>query len=212
MEVSLFGSMVAVLFKGIVIGLSIAAPVGPIGVLCIRRTITQGRLSGLLSGLGAATADAFYGALAGFGLALVTDVLIGLQTWLRLLGGLFLCFLGVRNLLARSDEQRAAASDHGLAGAYLSTLVLTLSNPVTILSFIAIYAGVGAVDHAGDYLAAGTLVLGVFIGSVTWWLFLSGGVSLVRGRFGPAQMRWVNRLSGIILVGFGIYALLGLIL
>ncbi len=206
----------AVWWKGLVIGFSIAAPVGPIGVLCIRRTLTDGRLAGLLSGLGAATADAVYGSIAAFGLSVITNLLVGQQDWLRLIGGLFLCYLGGSTLLARPrasepGEETLAGRGTGLAGAYLSTFVLTLTNPITILSFVAIFAGIGGMEAGGGLSTAGLMVLGVFVGSALWWLLLSGGVSLFRARFTPAAMHWVNRVSGVIILAFGLVALWGLL-
>jgi len=195
------------LLRGLVIGFSIAAPVGPIGVLCIRRTLAKGRLHGLASGLGAATADASFGAVAGFGLTAVSGLLVEQQGWLRLIGGVFLCALGARTFLARPASEAAPAGRSGLLGAYLSALALTLTNPLTILSFAAIFAGLGIAEAGADYGAALILVAGVFAGSAAWWLLLSGGVSLLRERFTPRRMRWVNRLSGAVLVAFGLAAL-----
>jgi threonine/homoserine/homoserine lactone efflux protein len=199
------------LFRGLIIGFSIAAPVGPIGVLCIRRTLAEGRASGLVSGLGAATADAIYGCIAGFGLTFISSVLIRQQGWLRLIGGGFLCYLGLKTLLAKPAEQAASAGGNGLVGAYASTFFLTLTNPMTILSFAAVFAGLGVASAGGDYVSAGVLVLGVFIGSAVWWLILSGGVSLFRASFNPHRLRWVNRVSGVIITGFGLLALLSMI-
>lgn len=198
------------MLRGLVIGFSIAAPVGPIGVLCIRRTLAEGQASGLVSGLGAATADALYGCVAGFGLTFISKILFGQQIWLRLIGGAFLCYLGLKTFLARPAEQVASAQRDGLAGAYGSTFFLTLTNPMTILSFAAIFAGLGVASASGNYLSAGVLVLGVFIGSALWWLILSGGVGLFRAKFSPHGLRWVNRISGVIIIGFGLLALLGL--
>jgi threonine/homoserine/homoserine lactone efflux protein len=195
------------LLRGLVIGLSIAAPVGPIGVLCIRRTLTQGRVSGLVSGLGAATADAIYGCIAGFGLTLVSDVLVAQQLWLRLVGGGFLCYLGLRTLVARPAEMVTGADGDGLIGAYASTFFLTLTNPMTIMSFVAVFAGLGLADTAADYVSAGILVLGVFTGSALWWLVLSIGVGLFRERVGPPLLQWVNRVSGVVIAGFGLFAI-----
>ncbi len=197
--------------RGLVIGFSIAAPVGPIGVLCIRRTLAEGRRYGLASGLGAATADALYGAVAGFGLTVVRDVLTGQQGWLRLIGGAFLLYLGARTFLAKPAQESARAQGRGLFGAYASTFALTLTNPMTILSFAAIFAGLGLADSGGDFPAAATLVLGVFGGSAAWWLTLSGAVSLVRARFDARALAWVNRLSGAIIVAFGLTALASLL-
>jgi threonine/homoserine/homoserine lactone efflux protein len=195
------------LLQGVVIGFSIAAPVGPIGVLCIRRTLAQGRTIGLLSGLGAATADALYGAIAAFGLTFLTTFLVSQQGWLRLVGGVFLCYLGLRTFLTPPAEQAAAVAGQGRIGAYISTLFLTLTNPTTILSFVAVFSGLGLGAASGDYGTAGLVVLGVFLGSALWWLFLSGGVSLFRGRFTPCSLLWVNRLSGAIILTFGALAL-----
>jgi threonine/homoserine/homoserine lactone efflux protein len=201
----------SLLIQGFIIGFSIAAPVGPIGVLCIRRTLALGRASGLVSGLGAATADAMYGSVAALGLTFISSFLVSQQTGLRLVGGGFLCYLGVRTLLARPAQQAASARGDGLLGAYGSTFVLTLTNPMTIISFAAIFAGLGIGSAAGDYVSAVVLVLGVFLGSATWWLLLSGGVSLVRGRFNSRWLGWVNWVSGSVILGFGLLALLSLV-
>jgi len=195
------------LFRGTLIGFSIAAPVGPIGVLCIRRTLTDRRAAGLVSGLGAATADALYGCVAGFGLTLISNFLVRQQWWLGLIGGLFLCYLGGKTLLSKPAEQAASAKGSGLLGAYASTFFLTVTNPVTILAFAAIFAGLGLANTRGDYGAAAVLVLGVFLGSAAWWLLLSGGVSLLRERFTATGLQWVNRISGVIILGFGLFAL-----
>ena len=203
--------MLAYVLRGLIIGFSIAAPVGPIGLLCIRRTLAHGRAVGFVSGLGAATADAAYGAVAGFGLTALSGFLVRWQTPMRLIGGAFLCYLGVRTFLARPASRSAERESRGLAGAYLSTLGLTLTNPSTILSFVAIFAGLGlGTSGATDYLGASVLVGGVFVGSAAWWLILSGITGALRGRFSPAGMRWVNRLSGAILAGFGLAALFAL--
>src|SRR5688572_27162990 len=140
--------------RGVVIGCSIAAPVGPIGVLCIRRTLADGRRYGFASGLGAATADAVYGCVAGFGLTAVSDLLVSQQTWLRLIGGLFLCYLGAKSFFARPAASLAAPKGGALAGAYVSTMLLTLTNPMTILSFAAVFAGLGLGGGAPDYAGA----------------------------------------------------------
>lgn len=199
----------ALFVRGIVIGFSIAAPVGPIGVLCIRRTLADGRASGLLTGLGAAAADAVYGAIAALGLTALTDALVGGQIWIRLIGGAFLLYLGVRTFLAKPAERAAAAAPGrtSLVGAFLSTFVLTLTNPMTILSFVAVFAALGlGTTHPAPLSAAG-LVLGVFVGSALWWLTLSGAVGLFRSRFDERGLRWVNRLSGAIIAAFGAAAI-----
>jgi threonine/homoserine/homoserine lactone efflux protein len=201
----------AAFVRGFVVGLSIAAPVGPIGVLCIRRSLAAGRLVGFVSGLGAATADAAYGCIAAFGLTAVSAVLVSQRLWLQVIGGAFLCYLGVRTLTAVPAAE-AAHADRGpqrsLLGAYASTLFLTLTNPLTILSFAAIFAGLGLGVRAADYRSAASMVLGVFVGSATWWLLLSGGAAALRARVTTSGLRWVNRVSGAVIVAFGLVALM----
>ncbi len=196
------------LLRGLAIGFSIAAPIGPIGVLCIRRTLAEGRAYGLVSGLGAATADAIYGSIAGFGLTFISNFLVGQQAGIRLAGGVFLCYLGLKTLLAKPGEQAAVARGNGLVGAYTSTFFLTLTNPMTIICYTAIFAGLGLASTGGNYASAGGLVLGVFIGSALWWLILSGGVGVFREKFHPRELQWVNRISGVIITTFGLFALL----
>jgi threonine/homoserine/homoserine lactone efflux protein len=195
------------LLKGLVLGFSIAAPVGPIGVLCIRRTLAEGRAAGFVSGLGAATADAMYGSVAAFGLTIISGFLTSQETALRFVGGAFLCYLGIKTLLAQPAERAATAQGTGLIGAYASTIFLTLTNPMTIFSFIAVFAGLGFVSGSSDFASAALLVLGVFVGSAIWWLALSGGVSFFRARFDIRALRWVNWISGIIITTFGALAL-----
>lgn len=194
------------LAKGLLIGLSIAAPVGPIGVLCIRRSLTDGSRIGLATGLGAATADAAYGCIAGFGLTAVSSYLVNQRMWLGVLGGLFLCYLGIRTLVSKPSEQAVGIRKNGLLSAYLSTLFLTLTNPMTILSFVAVFAGLG-LGTSSDYFTAITLVAGVFLGSALWWLLLSRGVALFRSRITSGWMRAINRVSGSVILVFGIYSL-----
>ena len=196
-----------VFIRGLIIGFSIAAPVGPIGVLCIRRTLAEGRLAGFLSGMGAASADMFYGAVAAFGLTAVQDLLIGQSDWLRIVGGIFLLYLGVKTFFAKPSEQIETSTRGGLFGAYLTTFFLTITNPITILSFLAIFAGLRLGETDGNYLSASVMVLGVFLGSVTWWLTLSTGVSFLREKFTPVLLTWVNRLAGVIIFVFGLLAL-----
>jgi threonine/homoserine/homoserine lactone efflux protein len=185
--------------------------VGPIGVLCIRRTLAEGWVTGLVTGLGAATADAVYGSIAGFGMTVIAGALISHQALLRLVGGLFLCYLGIRTLFARPADQAAVVQGSGLVRAYVSTLFLTLTNPMTILAFAAIFAGLGLAEASSAYSSAGLLVLGVFLGSASWWLLLSSVVGATRRRFTPAALLWVNRLSGLIILGFAAYALIWIV-
>lgn len=197
-------------FKGMLIGLAIAAPVGPIGLLCIQRTLTRGRWSGVLSGLGAASADALYGGIAGFGLASLSGLLLAWRIELQVIGGLFLLYLGWQTWRTPpvAEQAQVRPTRQGLAGDYLSTLALTVTNPVTILAFLGIFTGLGLAAAGRDFIAAGALVFGVFAGSLLWWLLLAGGVGLLRGRFGSRVLRWINRASGLLIGGFGAWALL----
>ncbi len=193
------------LLRGAILGFAIAAPVGPIGVLCIRRTLAEGRLRGFITGMGAATADAFYGGVAAFGLTAISTFLLDQRLWIHLIGAVLLIVLGVRTLLSQpapltTGEPLDRAGDHSRI--YLGTLFLTLTNPTTILSFVAIFAGTGLVGAHHAASVAMSLVLGVFAGSALWWLTLSGVVNLVRHRLAPDALRWINRGSGAILIGF----------
>ncbi len=201
----------AFFLKGVILGFSIAAPVGPIGLLCINRTLTGGMLVGFLSGAGAATADGLYGCVAAFGVSAVSSLLVESQFGLRLAGGVFLLYLGYRAFRAKPAETRANVGANSLAGAYLSTLFLTLTNPMTILSFAGIFAGLGIGDAQGNVILAGLLVAGVFMGSLLWWITLSGVVGLLRSRFDTGRLMWVNRLSGVIICGFGVFSLLSVL-
>nr|WP_282594648.1 LysE family transporter [Halomarina salina] len=190
-------------------GLSIAAPVGPIGVLCIQRTLSKGRLSGLVSGLGAASADAVYGSIAGFGITVLSSLLLDYRTGIRIGGGVLLLALGVRSFRAEPAATAVATSDvQGLGRDYGSTFLLTLANPVTIVAFVGIFTGLG-IGVSGDYSDAAVLVGGVFLGSALWWLALSVGVNRFRSRFTRSVTRRVHRLAGAVVAGFGLLAIWG---
>jgi threonine/homoserine/homoserine lactone efflux protein len=190
--------------RGFIIGISIAAPVGPIGVLCIRRTLADGKLKGFLSGMGAASADMVYGAIAAFGLTMVTNLLVDNAFLLRLVGGCFLLYLGIKTFLEKPASQAAQANQSGYFGVYISTFFLTITNPMTIFSFAAIFAGTMFLGNTSSPIM---LVAGVFTGSASWWLALSLGVGLMRDRLNQILMIWINRVSGLIIITFGIIAL-----
>jgi threonine/homoserine/homoserine lactone efflux protein len=194
-------------WKGIILGFSIAAPVGPIGVLCIRRTLEYGRFSGLFSGLGAAVADALFAAVAAFGLAFISDFLMAGQFWLRLIGGGFLVYLGARTFFAKPGEGVKRVSHATLLGDFVSTFFLTIANPMTILAFLAVFAGLGPAAIQGSYTEASVLVAGVLLGSAAWWLLLSEGITLFRKRVSQQVMLWINRIAGMTIAGFGIAVL-----
>jgi threonine/homoserine/homoserine lactone efflux protein len=223
------------MLKGLAVGFSIAAPVGPIGVLCIRRTLAEGFLPGVTAGLGAATADAVYGTVAAFGLTAVTSFLVGQRIVLGLVGGAFLCVLGCRIFFSRpaSVEDRTAdgsanvavtggrnVADTGggtvngilkksavIGGGYLSTFFLTVTNPLTILFFVAVFAGAGLGAAPDDYGSAGLLVSGVFSGSALWWLILCAATGFFRKMINEGTMRVINYVAGVVIACFGVYSI-----
>jgi threonine/homoserine/homoserine lactone efflux protein len=197
-----------VLLKGIIIGFALALPVGPIGILCIRKTLADGHLPGMIVGLGAATADAIYGCVAAFGLTYVSELLVTQQVWLRLIGGAFLCYLGIKTFLARPMEASATTNGRGLLRSYVSTFLLTLTNPLTIFAFVGVFAALGFRNGELGYGTASTLVFGVFLGSSLWFFTLSYGVTHFRGKINSAGLGWVNRISGLLIIIFGIVAII----
>ncbi|NIK68011.1 MULTISPECIES: LysE family transporter [unclassified Paenibacillus] len=194
------------MWSGVLVGLSIAAPVGPIGVLCMKRTINQGRWYGVLSGLGAASADAVYGLIAAVGFTALTNVLVDQRIWIQFIGGLFLCYLGYQSVRALPQSGKEFQLNNGLARAYLTTFFLTVTNPMTILSFTAIFAGI---PHSAKATAEDSflLVLGIFLGSMLWWLILAELVGIIRTALNAKAMRWINVLSGVVLLAFGVWSL-----
>jgi threonine/homoserine/homoserine lactone efflux protein len=197
---------IGLLVRGIIIGLAVAAPVGPIGLLCIRRTLEHGSLVGFATGLGAAVADGMFGAIAAFGVQFLIDWLTGHQTAIRLIGGVFMLVIAIRGFSVRRVEAAEAPDSRTVLGNFTTSLLLTLTNPMTILGFIAIFAGFGLGGHSGE-AGAIILVLGVFLGSALWWLMLSSGVALIRHRISDRSFTLINRGAAVMLAGFGIYAL-----
>jgi len=195
-------------FKGFIIGFSIAAPVGPIGILCIQRTLAGGNFQGLVTGLGAATADAIYGFIAAFGLTFISNFLVAHSIWFRLIGGLFLCYLGIRAFLSKPQKQVPSETNRSTLSSYSTTFLLTLTNPMTILFFAGIFAGLGIVSESIRYTSAGLMVIGVFIGSGVWWMILSGTTGILRNKMNARKLTWVNKISGLIIVAFGAGALI----
>ncbi len=203
----------AVLLKGMGLGLAVAAPIGPINVLCIQRTLTVGFRSGLATALGCASADATYAAVAAFGLSVVSSVLLDNQDLLRLAGGLMLLWLGARALL--KGPARAAGNSSGGGGARLadalSSYALTIANPMTILTFVAILGGVGLKNLAQSALpSALALVLGVFLGTMSWMLMIATVATLAKRRAGDGFLIWANRAGGAIILTFAAWLLVGL--
>jgi len=197
-------------FKSLIIGLAISAPVGPIGLLCIHRSLRYGLKTGFMTGMGAATADAFYGIIAAFGLTALSGFFIKYQSWIHVLGGIFLIGLGCRLIFKRLSLRSRSHIDRSLWHAYGTTFVLTMINPVTVVCFMAIFAGLGlgsqSLHHYGHAI---TVVLGIFLGSASWWLLLSSMVALVlHHRIKEHSIHTINKISGSLLILFGIVALI----
>jgi threonine/homoserine/homoserine lactone efflux protein len=207
-----FKFLINFFIQGIVIGFSIAAPVGPIGILTIQRSLDHGPRAGFATGMGAATADAVYGCVAGFGLTIISRLLLGFQTWFLLSGGLFLCGLGVSTLKQKTSERKTAPPIFkGYISAYLSAFFLTLTNPVTIMAFMAIFAGLGLGTAPRASAGALSLVTGIFLGSCLWWMILTFGVGQLKQQLNARALAWINRSAGTILLGFGVWALIRLV-
>lgn len=200
----------AFFLKGIFIGFAMAVPVGPIGIMCIRKTLTEGRLRGLIIGLGAATADLLYGCVAAFGLTAISNTLVNQKIWIRLVGGALLLFLGVRTFRALPADPKIPTNSSGILRSYLTTVFLTLTNPMTIFVFIAVFAALG-LGTGLSYFSAAALVVGVFIGSCLWFLLLSSGVTLFRKKLDLVGLRWVNRIAGVLIIVSGVIAIVSLL-
>ncbi len=192
--------------KGIAIGFAMAVPVGPIGIMCIRKTLTEGRLRGLIIGLGAATADLFYGTVAAFGLTIISDILVDQRFWIRLIGGALLLFLGIRIFRAQPKDPKINFNNNGILRSYITTVFLTLTNPLTIFAFVAVFAALGLGDGL-SYFSSSILVAGVFIGSGLWFLLLSSGAIFFRKKLDLVGLKWVNKIAGILVIISGFIAI-----
>jgi threonine/homoserine/homoserine lactone efflux protein len=196
--------------KGLIIGFAMAVPVGPIGIMCIRKTLAEGHSRGLIIGLGAATADSLYGSIAAFGLTFVSDVITKQQFWLSLAGGGLLLFLGIRTLRVKPKEPIIPFAGKGLLGSYVSAFLLALTNPVTLFAFVAVFAAFG-LGHKLVVISAIILVSGVFIGTCLWFLLLGFVATLFKRRLNSGGLTWVSRISGILIILCGVAAFVSLI-
>lgn len=189
--------------KGLAFGFLLAGSVGPLWILCFRRTLAHGRLFGFVSGMGVATADAIYGFIAAFGLTTVSGFLLAQKFWFGLVGGGFLCWLGAKTLLSRPVDGANAVPATSHTAAYTSTLALTLANPATVLAFAAIFAGLGLAANS-DYSQASLVVIGVAFGSTCWWALLALSAGWLRNSIGPGLLRVVNIVAGLSILAFGL--------
>jgi threonine/homoserine/homoserine lactone efflux protein len=196
--------------KGLIIGFAMAVPIGPVGIMCIRKTLAEGHSRGLIIGLGAATADSLYGSIAAFGLTFVTDMISSQQFWLRLIGGGLLLFLGIRTFRAKRKDSAIPFDNKGSLSSYVSAFLLAFTNPVTIFAFIAVFAAFG-VGQQLNIISACILVLGVVAGSFLWFLTLSYVATLFRKKLDSGGLRWVNRISGILIMLSGLAAFVSLL-
>jgi len=191
-----------IIAKGFGLGFAIAAVVGPIGILCIRRSITDGFVVGFATGFGAAFADAFYGGIAAFGLSMITDFLLRFSFFLYVVGGGYLIYLGITTAMSKPTLAARTGSGVGLLMVTASTFLLTLTSPVTILAFLSLFVGLGI--GTTDIFSAMQLVLGVFLGSTMWWLVLSSFGAFLGSKMNVTVLSWVNRVSGFVIVFFGL--------
>lgn len=191
--------------KGLIVGFCLAAPVGPIAAICVQRTIAKRFLSGLVSGMGAAVADALYGAVAAFGATIISEFLITEREWLQRIGGGILILLGLRLLFfTKLEERKNGAQNGGLVGDFMSTFVLTLTNPMTFVAFAAIFTTMGIGAVRGHSILTAELVGGVFAGSALWWVILCGGAYLVRHHFDFKKLTTINRATGVFVIAVGL--------
>jgi threonine/homoserine/homoserine lactone efflux protein len=197
----------SIFIQGLWIGLSIAIPVGPIGVLCIRRSISSGRWVGFACGLGAATADAIYGAIAAFGLTLIAEALTSQRSLLQLVGSIFLCYLGIQTYRSKPATSEAPVKSGNGFKSFGSTLLLTLTNPMTIVGFTGLFAGAGLATTKPSPFQAMLMVCGVFLGSAAWWLILSWGASRMKDRVSSLHLQRLNKGSGLFIGAYGVWQL-----
>lgn len=208
----LIQSSLSLLTKGVIVGLLASIPLGPIGVICIQRTVNKGRLSGFLSGVGAATADTIFAAIAGFSLTFVIAYIFENQVYFQAIGGLVIILLGVKIFFTNPIKQirKHKRKKNNLVEDYFSILAVTLTNPLAIFLFIALFASMGVVSEDGNLLEALISTGGVFVGATIWWYILTGLVNIFRSRFRLKQLWWINKISGSAILLLGVAAIVRL--
>jgi threonine/homoserine/homoserine lactone efflux protein len=196
--------------KGLIIGFAMAVPIGPVGVMCVRKTLAEGHSRGLTIGLGGATADSLYGAIAAFGVKFVSDMIVHEQVWVHLLGGGLLLFLGIRTIRLKRKDPILPFDNKGVWGSYVSGVLLALTNPLTIFAFVAVFAAFG-LGHPLSVVSAGILVTGIFVGTCLWFFALGFLATSFRKRLNRNGLMWVNRVSGGLIILSGVIAIVTLI-
>ncbi len=199
-----------IFLKGIFIGFALAVPIGPIGIMCIRKTLSEGRLNGLIIGLGAATADLLYGCVAAFGLTFISDALVSQRIIIRLVGGALLLYLGVRTFNKLPADPKIPVSGNGRLRSYITAFLLTLTNPLSVFAFIAVFTALGLGSDLGNF-SASVLVFGVFLGSCLWFLSLGTGVMFFRNKLELDGLKWINKIAGVLLIISGIIVMVSLL-
>ena len=200
------------LIKGLIVGFLASIPLGPVGVLCIQRTINKGRYSGLISGMGAATVDMFFALVAALGLTYIINFIEEQQFLIQLIGGGVLIFLGTKIFNTNPIKQirKHRRKKNKLIEDYLSVFFLTLSNPLALFLFVAAFAGIGMVTSKDSSLKSALIILGVFIGAMLWWSILTSLIDLFRKRFRLKQLWWINKIAGVLIIIFGVAAMLSI--
>jgi threonine/homoserine/homoserine lactone efflux protein len=196
-----------ILFKGMVVGVAVAAPVGPVGVLCIHRSLTAGWNAGIILGLGAATADALFAGIAAFSVAAVSGFFTDHQAWLQIIGGIVLLAFGAHALRRPPGGKAQPNTIQTVVGNFTTTLVLTLTNPLTLFAFTGMFALFGLTEVYSRFGDAASLVAGIFLGSMLWWIFLSSSTLFMKSRVNALPMKWIHRVVGIVLIACGLFAL-----
>ena len=198
------------IIKGILIGISVSAPLGPIGVLCIQRTLNKGFKSGLISGIGAASADIIYAIIAGFSITFISDFLIENQNYIRIIGGMFLIFIGAKIFTSNPAKQirKLRTKGNNYYKDYITSFLVTVSNPITILAFGAIFASFNMVEKGSGTFPIIILVVTVFSGAILWWLSLISIVTIFKSRIRLRNLLWINRVTGVLIIIFALFVII----
>jgi threonine/homoserine/homoserine lactone efflux protein len=194
----------SVFIQGMIIGLTLAVPVGPIALMCIQRAVTDGRLHGIASGIGVATADSFYAGVTFFGLTAISGLIIAHQFSLRLAAGIVLILVGIRIFLSMPAPLSVKTEHETYLKDYLSMVAIAIANPLTLIFFVAILPGFGVVFHENSVVSASEFVGGVFFGSTLWWIILCGSIGSFRSRISGEHLGLINQVSGVLIVIFGV--------